>query len=192
MNSHFCNRCGTRMVREPIEGRDRDRCPGCGFVAYHNPAPVGLAVIEHDSRLVLVRRTTAPLLGYWTPPAGYVELGESVPEAVMRETREECGLEIALDGVLGVFSQADISVVLIAYRARSLSGVPIAGDDASEIGLFARGELPLQAPPQGGTATDHWFYGVVQEVTASWRLGRTPLAPRMNRVQRSLRVGSSR
>jgi ADP-ribose pyrophosphatase YjhB (NUDIX family) len=188
----FCNRCGTPMERATIEGRERERCPACGFVAYHNPAPVALAVIEHDGRLVLIRRSKAPLAGYWAPPAGYVELGESVPEAVVREAREETGLTIALDGLLGVYSQPDVSVVLIAYRARAVSGEPVAGDDAADIGLFGRGRLPVQLPPQGGSLTDQWFYGVIRELTAPWRKERAALAPRMNRSQRSLRVGSCR
>ncbi|MBI2313829.1 MAG: NUDIX hydrolase [Betaproteobacteria bacterium] len=166
--SRYCPQCGTHLVVVPIEGKDRERCPACGFIAYRNPVPVGLAVIEHEGRLVLVRRRERPLAGYWAPPAGYVEVGESVPEAVVREAHEESGLTIALDALVGVYSQRDVDVVIIAYRGHSLGGVPAAGDDASEIGLFGPGELPKQLPPAGESPTDHWFYGVIREVTAPW------------------------
>lgn len=173
----YCPQCGTRLVVAPIEGKDRERCPACGFVAYRNPVPVGLAVIEHEGRLVLVRRRERPLAGYWAPPAGYVEVGESVPEAVVREAREESGLTVVLDGLVGVYSQWDVDVVMVAYRAHSLGGKPLAGDDASEIGLFAPGQLPQPPPPAGESPTDHWFYGVIREATAPWMQGGVIVRP---------------
>jgi len=165
----FCPQCGTRLTTGPLHGRDREHCPACGFVVFCNPAPVGLAIIEHEGQLVLIRRTIPPLQNYWAPPAGHVEMGESVSEATIREAHEESGLEITLDGLVGVYSQADVKVVIIAYRGRSRGGVLKAGDDASDIGLFPRGQLPVQLPPVDGTATDHWFYGVIQDVTAAWQ-----------------------
>jgi len=169
MAAPFCSRCGTPLARALVDGRDRERCPACAFVLFHNPLPVGLAVVDHGGRLVLVRRTTAPLAGFWAPPAGYVETGESVPEAVVREAREECGLDVVLDGLLGVYSQRDVGVILVAYRAHSTGGSPVAGDDASAVALFAPGELPDEPAPPGATPTDLWFHRVILEVTLPWR-----------------------
>lgn len=151
-----------------VHGKDREHCPACGFVVFYNPAPVGLAVVDHGGKLVLIRRTLPPLVGYWAPPAGHVEIGESVPEATIREVKEESGLDIALDGLAGVYSQADVKVVIIAYRAHSRGGEPAAGDDAAEVGLFEPGRLPAQPPPDG-TSTDLWFYSVIQDLTAPWQ-----------------------
>ena len=164
-----CEKCGAVMQKGLVEGRKRPHCKACGFVRYRNPAPVGLAVVEHAGVLVLIRRAVAPLAGYWAPPSGYVEYGESITEAVIREVREETSLEIVLDGLTGVYSQADVDVILIAYRAHSVGGGPRAGDDAAEIGLFARGQMPREQVPATGTAVERWFYGVIQDVTASWR-----------------------
>jgi 8-oxo-dGTP diphosphatase len=169
MEFRYCPKCGAALAVGPVAGKDREHCPACGFVAFHNPAPVGLAVVDHRGSLVLVRRREAPLAGYWAPPGGYVELGESVPEAVVREAKEECGLDVALEGLAGVFSHPEVRVVLVAYRARSTGGAPLAGDDASEVGVFAPGELPVQPPPDGGTVTDHWLHGVIRELLAAWR-----------------------
>ena len=77
----FCGQCATPMSPAMINGKERPRCPACGFVLWRNPAPVGMALIEHDGELVLIRRREAPLAGFWAPPAGYVECGESVPDA---------------------------------------------------------------------------------------------------------------
>jgi ADP-ribose pyrophosphatase YjhB (NUDIX family) len=110
------------MASALLGGKERSRCPACGFVLWRNPAPVGMALIEHEGKLVLIRRNEAPLADYWAPPAGYVECGESVPAAVCREAQEECGLEIELDGLLGVWSQADVDVLIVAYAAHSCGG----------------------------------------------------------------------
>lgn len=168
MEFRFCPRCGAALAVGPIAGRARAHCAACGFVAFHNPAPVGLAVVERDGRLVLIRRREPPLAGYWAPPGGYVELGESVPEAVVREVREECGLEVALEELAGVFSHPEVSVVLVAYRARATGGEPRAGDDASGVALFAPGEVPAQPLPAEGTAMDVWLHGVIRELLAPW------------------------
>jgi ADP-ribose pyrophosphatase YjhB (NUDIX family) len=175
MSTAFCSRCATPMAATLLGGREREQCPACGFVAWRNPAPVGLAVIEHEGKLVLIRRREPPLADYWAPPAGYVECGESVPQAVIREAREECGLDIALDGLIGVYSQAEVEVLILAYRARSVGGRLRAGDDASEVRLFAPDQLPLQVAPDGGTATDLWFCGVIEDTIAQWRPAPAPV-----------------
>lgn len=154
---------------EAVEGRQRPVCPACGFIVYRNPVPVGMAVVERDGQLLLIRRGNPPLQGYWAPPAGHVEIDESVEAATVRETREEAGVEIELHGLVGVYSQADISVVIIAYRGRITGGEARAGEDAVEVGYFAPGELPAQSPPAGGTPMDQWFYGVLQAITAPWK-----------------------
>ena len=168
MSVRHCSQCGTSMASVPIDGRQREQCPACGFIDYRNPAPVGMAVIEHDKQLVLIRRGEDPLANYWAPPAGYVECGESVPQAVIREAREECGLDIELDELIGVYSQADVNVLIIAYRAHSTGGELRAGDDAIEAALFASGHMPGQPFPENGSATDRWLYDVVRHATAQW------------------------
>ena len=95
-----------------FDGRDREQCPACGIVAYRNPTPVTLTVVEHENKLLLIRRAVSPLKGYWAPPGGYVECGESVTDAARREVREETELDIAIDGLIGVYSRSDIDVVI--------------------------------------------------------------------------------
>lgn len=169
MTASHCSQCGTRLASVQLDGKAVQRCPACGVVAWRNPVPVGMALIQHQGRLVLVRRGRAPLADYWAPPAGYVECGESVPQAIVREAREECGLEIALDGLLGIHSQADVDVIILAYAAHSVGGALLAGDDASEVVAVARGGMPRQPAPVSGTSLDHWFYQVICSTTADWR-----------------------
>lgn len=128
-----------------------------------------MAVVERDGRLLLIRRANPPLEGYWAPPAGYVEFDESVEAATIRETHEEAGVKVALDGLVDVYSQAGVGVLIIAYRGRVIGGEAQAGEDATDARFFAAGELPVQPPPTNGSPVDHWFYGVIEAVTAPWK-----------------------
>ena len=165
----YCQHCGAVLTELTFaDGRRREQCQRCGAVAWRNPLPVAMALIEHEGRLVLIRRLAPPLAGYWAPPAGYVECGESVEEAVRREAKEETGLDIALDGLFEVYSRADVNVLIIAYRAHAVGGALRPGDDALEAGLYAPGEWPRQAPPASGEAMEEWFYAVIGDATARW------------------------
>jgi ADP-ribose pyrophosphatase YjhB (NUDIX family) len=170
MPSRHCRHCGAVLTELTFpDGKRREQCERCGAVAWRNPLPVGMALIEHAGRLVLIRRMADPLAGYWAPPAGYVECGESVPEAVRREAKEETGLDIALDGLFEVYSRADVNVLIVAYRAHAVGGALQAGDDALEAGLYAPDAWPQEPPPTSGVAMDEWLYGVIRDATARWR-----------------------
>lgn len=169
MSARFCVECGARLTVGLVAGRERPHCVACGFVVFRNPVPVGMAVVEREGRLLLIRRANPPLEGYWAPPAGHVEIDESVEAATIRETHEEAGVEVALDGLVGVYSQADIGVLIITYRGRVIGGEARAGEDATDAGFFATGELPVQPLPTNGSPVDHWFYGVIEAVTAPWK-----------------------
>ncbi len=173
MSHGYCQRCAAPMALAMLGGRERPQCPACGFVLWRNPAPVGMALIEHQDKLVLIRRREPPLADYWAPPAGYVECGESVTDAVIREAEEESGLQIQLNSLVGVYSQADVDVLIIAYAAHSVGGVARAGDDASELSLYAANNLPSQPAPAEATATERWFHGVIESVLDAWRLAAT-------------------
>lgn len=169
MTKSYCSHCGTATALAFVDGRDREQCPACSIVAYRNPTPVTLTVVEHENKLLLIRRAVSPLKGYWAPPGGYVECGESVTDAARREVLEETELDIAIDGLIGVYSRSDIDVLIVGYRAHSVGGRLAAADDAAEVALFNKGELPLGVAPQQGSRTDQWFHEVIHEVTAAWR-----------------------
>lgn len=169
MTARYCSQCGDHLITGFVAGRQRLYCSSCGFILYRNPLPVGMAVVEHNGRLLLIRRANPPLKGYWAPPTGYVEIDESVEEATVRETQEETGLEIILGDLLGVYSEAGSGIVLIAYNGRVREGQLRAGEEALDVSFFAPGKIPAQPPPQDGPALDKWFFGVIETVTAPWK-----------------------
>lgn len=132
------------FVRRIPEGEDRERliCGDCGFVAYENPKIVAGSVVAVEGKIMLCRRAIEPRRGFWTIPAGYMELGETVEEAARREAREEACAEIALDGVLALYSIARIGQVQVLFRARLATPGFAAGAESLEVRLFAWDEIP--------------------------------------------------
>lgn len=151
------------FVRQIPDGDNRERlmCRDCGHVAYENPKIVVGAVVEHDGKVLLCRRAIEPRHGFWTLPAGYMELGETVQEGAMREVLEEAEADVTLDGILGVYSISRIGQVQIIFRARFADpAVPRfgAGSETLEAGLFTWDDIPWDqiAFPTVRWALDAW------------------------------------
>ena len=131
-------------IRAVPEGDDRPRliCPDCGYVAYENPKLVVGVVCSWDDRVLLCRRAIEPRKGYWTLPAGYLELNETVTDGVHREAWEEARAKLELDGLLAVYDIPRISQVQLIYRGRLVSPAVEAGPESAEVALFAWEALP--------------------------------------------------
>jgi ADP-ribose pyrophosphatase YjhB (NUDIX family) len=135
------------FVRQIPEGDNRERmvCADCGHVAYENPKVIVGAVVVAGDQVLMCRRAIEQRRGFWTLPAGYMELGETLEEGAAREAFEEAEAVIAIDGILGVFSIARIGQVQVIFRARFADpGPPVFGPGAEslEVRLFAPAEIP--------------------------------------------------
>lgn len=133
-----------RFIRRIPEGEDRERltCSDCGFIAYENPKIVTGSVVEVEGKVLLCRRAIEPRHGFWTIPAGYMELGETVEEGARREAREEACADLVLDGILAIYSVARIGQVQILFRASLASPGFAAGPESLEVRLFAWEDIP--------------------------------------------------
>lgn len=145
----FCATCGSAVRSQLVAEEDRDRlvCQACGLIHYLNPRLVANAIPERNDesgnlRLLLMRRAIEPRLGYWSPPGGFVELGESTEEGALREGEEEVGMPMAIIGLLGVYNRPDAGIVVVAYRARALREEPKIGPEALEARWFAPEDIP--------------------------------------------------
>lgn len=147
-------------VREVPDGDNRERlvCPDCGFVNYENPKIVVGAVCSWHDRLLLCRRAIEPRRGFWTIPAGYLELHETTEAGAMREAAEEACTSIVIDGLLGVYTIPRISQVQLIYRAELETGEFAAGEETLELDLFGWDEIPWAelAFPSVRWALGHW------------------------------------
>ncbi|MCI5043428.1 MAG: NUDIX hydrolase [Aquisalinus sp.] len=102
----------------------------------HIKAAVG-AVVFRGHEVLLVKRGRPPLQGHWSIPGGKIEFGESMQAAVVREVREETGIEIEIIGLIDVFESLpqkdeDGHYLMVDYVARHVGGDPVASDDAEE------------------------------------------------------------
>lgn len=134
-------------VRGIPEGDNRERmiCAECGFVLYDNPKIVVGSVPRWGDRLLLCRRAIHPRKGYWTLPAGYLELNESTSAGAEREAWEEAFARIRIEGLLAIYDIPRISQVQLIYRALLLDPEVAPGPESLEVGLFEWERIPWEA-----------------------------------------------
>jgi ADP-ribose pyrophosphatase YjhB (NUDIX family) len=159
----WCPRCRGSLTA----GAGHTACEACGFVAWANPAPAACALCEDDQgRLLLVRRAREPFLGYWDLPGGFLNEDEDPLDALRRELLEETGLEIEAGAYFGAWidrygdAPGAHFTLNLYWRARVAGGEERPADDVSELGWFARADLP----PPGELAFDS-----LPRVLDAWR-----------------------
>jgi len=133
-----------KFVRQVPEGDDRARlvCGDCGYIQYENPKVVVGSVATRQDKILMCRRAINPRRGFWTLPAGYLELNETTAAGALREAWEEARARIELDGVLAVYTITRLSQVQVIYRARLISPDISAGPESAEVALFDWSEIP--------------------------------------------------
>jgi 8-oxo-dGTP diphosphatase len=156
----FCPRCGCVLEERYIEIEQHVRkvCSGCGFIFYLNPKVVAAAIPRQNDQIWLLRRNIDPAFGSWTFPGGYVDLGESVPDAAIRETREETRLDVRIDSLLNIYSYARVGIVVVVYRATVIGGAPGITPESLEVRTFCLDEIPwasLAFPSTREALTDY-------------------------------------
>jgi 8-oxo-dGTP diphosphatase len=141
----FCPLCGADLELRNLKPTEPDRlvCVQCGFIFYQDPK-VAVATIIRDERdhIVMVKRAIEPGYGKWVIPGGFVDRGEEVLAAAMREAREEAGIEIRIDRLLNVYSYPGVAPVIIVYVATMIGGTLECDDECLEVRLFAPHEIP--------------------------------------------------
>ena len=142
----FCPLCGAAMESRMLmpENAERKVCTRCGFVLFPGPKLVAGCFVVDAGRVLLLRRGIEPAVGKWTFPGGYVDFGENVADAALRETREEVGMRVALGPLLGVFNDSAITVVVYLATPGKESAVALRRGNRSPL-LRAR-RYPMARP----------------------------------------------
>ena len=132
-------------------------CPQCGHVHFDDPK-VGVGVVaERRGKLLLVRRNHEPKLGEWSFPSGFVDAGEELEAGVVRETKEETGLDVRVTRLLGAYSVHGERVIFIAYAGRVTGGRIVVGPECLDVRLFAPDALPPPAFAHDGAIVEAWL-----------------------------------
>jgi ADP-ribose pyrophosphatase YjhB (NUDIX family) len=143
-DAHFCSNCGHAITRRVPEGdsRVRDCCDQCGAIHYVNPRPVVGTIPVWNDQVLLCLRGIEPRLGFWTLPAGFMEVGESSADGARRETQEEACARIELGPLFSMIDVPAVEQLHIFYRARLLDLDFSAGAETLEVRLFSEADIP--------------------------------------------------
>jgi len=165
---------GRQFAKQIPEGDDRERsvCQDCGFIDYENPKIVVGVVANWGERILLCKRAIEPRKGYWTLPAGYLELHEAAEAGARREAWEEARAKLEIEQLMAVYSIPRISQIQLIYRARLISPEVAAGPESAAVALYRWDEIPWEEiafPSVNWALNDHKSL-----------LGQLHFAPRSN------------
>lgn len=140
----FCSRCGSPTRHDIPEGDNRKRyiCDNCNLIHYQNPNIVAGTIAISDDKVLLCRRAIEPRRGFWGLPAGFMENGETTPEAALRETREEAEAELLSSELYCIFDLPHINQVHMFFRGPLKDGTFGVGVETLESALFSEADIP--------------------------------------------------
>ena len=116
-------------------------CRECDWVHYENPRVIVGAVCTWEEKILLCKRAIEPRIGYWTIPAGFMELNETAEAGAAREAMEEANADIAIDALIGIYSIPRISQVQLIYRAKLNSPNVSAGPESADVKFVTWDEI---------------------------------------------------
>ena len=171
---NFCSQCGAPVEKKipPGDLLPRYVCTQCEAIHYRNPLVVMGCIPQWQERVLLCRRAIEPRKGYWTLPAGYLELHESAVEGAEREAWEEARAKLDIDQLMAVYSIPRISQIQLIYRARLRSPEVAPGPETMETGLFDWADVPWA---EIAFPSVHWALNDHRALR-----GQTIFAPRSN------------
>lgn len=143
---NYCPDCAAPMHLAIPDGDDRERnvCTACGNIVYQNPRNVVGCVVDFEGRILLCKRAIAPRLGFWTLPAGFLELGETMAQGAARETREEACAQAQIDGLFTQLDIPQIGQIHLFYHAHMAAPEFAAGPESQAVALVAEQDIPWQ------------------------------------------------
>jgi len=142
----FCPKCGGSLNRQHLKAHEPPRlvCATCAFIFYDDPKIAACTIPIIDGKIVLLKRGIEPSYGKWVFPGGFLDRGERVEDAAIRETWEEANLKVEVEKLINVYSYPGYPVVVIVYLAKVIGGELQAMDETLEVRLFTPDEVPWE------------------------------------------------
>jgi len=140
----YCSECAAELSVIIPDGDHLPRhvCAACGAIHYRNPRVIVGAICEYEGRILMCRRAIEPRLGYWTFPAGFLEIGETTADGAARETVEESGADVEIEDLCALINVPYIAQVYLSYRARMRSPHHETTPESSETMLIDPADIP--------------------------------------------------
>ncbi len=141
---NYCSQCGApiTVIIPPDDNRLRHVCTACQTVHYQNPKVVAGCIPEHDGSILLCKRAIEPRSGFWTLPAGFMELDETSLEAAVRETLEEANARVRVLDLYAVFNLPHVNQLYMMFRSELLDLDYSPGAESLEVGLYTESDIP--------------------------------------------------
>ena len=139
----YCSECGQPVSRKTPDGDTHERwvCDACGLIHYQNPLPVVGCIPERDGKILLCKRAIEPRYGYWTVPAGFMELGESSVQGARRETLEEACADVEIGHLFAIVDVIPAGQIHLFYTASLVSDFS-PGEESLDVRMFSEDEIP--------------------------------------------------
>lgn len=140
----FCSNCGHAVVLRIPEGDNRPRhlCDQCGTIHYVNPRNVVGTVPVWEDKVLICKRAIEPRYGFWTLPAGFMEIGETTAQGAARETLEEAGARVQIGELYSMLNVPHVHQVHLFYLATLQDPEYSAGEESLEVKLVSEEEMP--------------------------------------------------
>jgi len=140
---NYCSSCGAKVTLTIPDGDNRQRsvCTACGTIHYVNPKIVVGSVPERDGRILLCKRAIEPRRGYWTVPAGFMEIGETIAQGAARETLEEACATVEIGRLFASVDVVQAGQLHLFFTAR-LVGDFAPGHESLEVELVDPANIP--------------------------------------------------
>ena len=142
----YCSQCGAPVsLKIPADdNRHRHVCDSCELIHYQNPKIIAGCIPVWEDKILLCRRAIEPRHGYWTLPAGFMEMGETTSEAAVRETLEEANARVEIDGLYALINLPHVNQVYMMFRSQLLDLDFSPGQESLEVALYVEDDIPWE------------------------------------------------
>lgn len=156
----YCPVCAHALIEQDVGGVLRPVCSACSFIVFFDPKVVAIVVVCCEDHFLLGKRSIDPGKGMWSFFGGFVERGEKLEEAALREVKEETNLDVQLDGLIGIYTERGDPHILIVYQASvstdQVSSLAGQVEEVSELAFFPVEQLPPLAFPVDAQILQDW------------------------------------